>query len=186
MLGLSSMPSHVSGKDGVCLFVAFSYTPMEATVLSCCFGRVWCSMPKVHWNNKSPLSLKKLSDFVDFLQVVICILLDIHLTYKNILFWAGIVRHRLSAYQIVRCFKLKKLKIIWDIKLIFCFCWSYKKYAILSCDSTILLANQFSGVFNFDLFDLLILIQVVHCYIVLIFPTFARYLAPLEYLIWRR
>ena len=53
---------------------------------------------------------KGCSDFVDFLQVVICILLDIHWSYKNMLFWAGIVRHSLSANQIVRCFKLKKLK----------------------------------------------------------------------------
>ena len=50
---------------------------------------------------------KGLSDFVDFLQVVICILLDIHWSYKNMLFWAGIIRHSLSANQIVRCFKLK-------------------------------------------------------------------------------
>ena len=54
---------------------------------------------------------KGLSDFVDFLQVVIfCILLDIHWSYENMLFWAGIVRHSLSANQIVRCFKLKKFK----------------------------------------------------------------------------
>ena len=50
------------------------------------------------------------SDFVDFLQIVICILLDIHRSYKNMLFWAGLFRHSLSANQIVRCFKLKKLK----------------------------------------------------------------------------
>ena len=50
------------------------------------------------------------SDFVDFLQVVIYILVDIHWSYKNMLFWAGIVRHSLSANQIVRCFTLKKLK----------------------------------------------------------------------------
>ena len=49
-------------------------------------------------------------DFVDFLQVVICILLDIHWSYKNMLFWSGIVRHSLLANQIVRCCKLKKLK----------------------------------------------------------------------------
>ena len=49
-------------------------------------------------------------DFFDFLQVVICILLDTHWSYNNMLFWAGIVRHSLSANQIVRCFKLKKLK----------------------------------------------------------------------------
>ena len=49
-------------------------------------------------------------DSVDFLQVVICILLDIHWSYKNMLFWSGIVRHSLLANQIVRCCKLKKLK----------------------------------------------------------------------------
>ena len=53
---------------------------------------------------------KGLSDFVDFLQVVICILLDIHWSYKNMLFWAGIVRHSLSANHIVRWFKIKKLR----------------------------------------------------------------------------
>ena len=53
---------------------------------------------------------KGCSDFVDFLQVVICILLDIHWSYKNMLFWAGIVRYSVSANQIFRCFKLKKLK----------------------------------------------------------------------------
>ena len=64
-----------------------------------------------------------LSDFVDFLHVVISILLGIHWSYQNLLFWAGIARHRLSANQIVRCFKLKKLE-----KLIVCFHRSYKRY----------------------------------------------------------
>ena len=32
----------------------------------------------------------------------------------------------------------------------------------------ILLANHFAGFFNFDLFDLLILIPGIHCYIVLV------------------
>ena len=32
----------------------------------------------------------------------------------------------------------------------------------------ILLANQFAGYFTFNLFDLLILIPAVHCYIVLV------------------
>ena len=32
----------------------------------------------------------------------------------------------------------------------------------------IFLANQFAGVFSFDLFDLLILIPGLHCYIVLV------------------
>ena len=51
-----------------------------------------------------------LSDFADFLHVVICILLDIHWSYQNLLFWAGIVMHRLSVKQIFRCFKLKKVE----------------------------------------------------------------------------
>ena len=45
-----------------------------------------------------------------FLQAVISILLDIHWSYKNMLFWTGIVRYSLSANQIVRCFRLKKPK----------------------------------------------------------------------------
>ena len=53
---------------------------------------------------------KSLNDFVDILHLVICVLLHIHGSYKNMLFWAGIVRHSLSAYHIVRCFKLKKLQ----------------------------------------------------------------------------
>ena len=53
---------------------------------------------------------KVLSDFVSFLHVVIYILLDIHWIYKNMLFRVGIVGHRLSANQIFRCFKRKKLE----------------------------------------------------------------------------
>ena len=49
-------------------------------------------------------------EFVGLLLVVICIVLDIHWNYKNMLFSAGIVRHSHSVNQIVRCFKLTKLK----------------------------------------------------------------------------
>ena len=35
---------------------------------------------------------------------------NIHWSYQNLLFWAGIVWYRLSANQIFRCFKLKKFK----------------------------------------------------------------------------
>ena len=92
-----------------CLFVACSYTFVEATVLSCCFSRVWSGLPKVLWSNKSPISLKMVV-WICWLLVVICIFLDIHWNYKNMLFWAGIVRHSHSVNQIVKCFKLKKLK----------------------------------------------------------------------------
>ena len=43
-----------------------------------------------------------------------------------------------------------------------------QKNAILGYDPKILLANCFAGFFTFDLFDLLILIPVIHCCIVLV------------------
>ena len=66
--------------------------------------------PKFSEITKCQYPWKDLSDFVDFLHVVICILLDIHRTYKNMQFWAGNVRHGLSAIQIARYFKPKKLE----------------------------------------------------------------------------
>ena len=91
------------------LFVVCSYTSVEATVLSCCFSWVWSSMPKVLSTNHQYF-WKGLSDLVDFLQAVIYVLLDIHCSYKNMLFWVGNVRHSFSANQIFKCFKPKKLK----------------------------------------------------------------------------
>ena len=88
---------------------------------------------------------------------------DIRWSYQNLLFWTGIVWHRLSANQIVRCFKLKKLNYmryqvdfllplkVQKISYYFGLCWK------------ILLVNQFAGFFTFDLFDLLILIPLLHC-----------------------
>ena len=49
-----------------CLFVGCSYTFMEATVLSCRFSWVWSGMPKVLWNNKSPISLESAQWFCWF------------------------------------------------------------------------------------------------------------------------
>ena len=92
------------------LFVACSYTSAEP---KCChvvlvgYGR---ACPKFSEARNHQYLSKGLCDFVDFLQVVTCILLDIHWSYKNMPFWAGIVRYSLSANQIVSCFKLKKLK----------------------------------------------------------------------------
>ena len=116
---------------------------------------------------------KELNDFVDFLQVVIfCILLDIHWSCKNMLFWAGIIRHSLSVNQIVRCFKLKKFKkdmgyqvdSLLPLKLeeILCYYGLWIK---------ILLANQFAGFSTVGLFDLLNLILRVHWYTVLVCIT---------------
>ena len=111
-------------------------------------------------------------DFADFLQVVICILLDIHCSYKNVLYWAGIVRHSLSANHIVRCFKLKKLKknmryqaeFLLPLKLEI-----LKKYTILCYDPEKISASQFTGCFTLGLFSLLNLIPGGHCYILLVY-----------------
>ena len=105
-----------------------------------------------------------LMNWADWLNEI-CILrvTDIRWSYQNLLFWTGIVWHRLSANQIVRCFKLKKLNYmryqvdfllplkVQKISYYFGLCWK------------ILLVNQFAGFFTFDLFDLLILIPLLHC-----------------------
>ena len=96
--------------------------------------------------------------------------MDIHWSYQNLLFWACIVWHRLSVNQIVRCFKLKKLKNYMRYQVDFLLPLKLQKisYYFGLCWK-ILLANQFEGFFTFDMFDLLILIPVAHCYIVLVF-----------------
>ena len=86
-----------------CLFVTCSYTSMEATVLSCPFSWVRCSMPNVLWSNKSLIS------FVNFFSgsYLHLVRYSLKLHKYGILGWhsdwAGT-----SANQIVRCFKLKK------------------------------------------------------------------------------
>ena len=90
-----------------CLFVACSYISMCYHVILIGYG---LARPKFSETTDQQYLWIGLSDFVGFLQVVIWILLDIHWSYKNMLFWAGIIRHSLSANQIVRCFKLKKLE----------------------------------------------------------------------------
>ena len=90
-----------------CLFVACSYISMCYHVILIGYG---LACPKFSETTDQQYLWIGLSDFVGFLEVVIWILLDIHRSYKNMLFWAGIIRHSLSANQIVRCFKLKKLE----------------------------------------------------------------------------
>ena len=101
----------------------------------------------------------------------------------------------LSANQIVRCFKLKKLKnymryknymsiwvfeymsiwvyeythIVKNYMSIFGFHWNYKKYhAILGYAAKYSWPINLQDFFTSGLFDLLILIPGVHCYIVLV------------------
>ena len=55
----NKLPISLGKIELFCLFVAFSYTSREATVLSCRFSWVWSGMPKVLCNNESPISLEK-------------------------------------------------------------------------------------------------------------------------------
>ena len=112
---------------------------MEATVLSCHFSWVWPSILKFFWNSNHQYLWKGLTDFVDFLKLVICILLYINWSCKYMLFWADTVRHSLSTNQNVRYFKLKHS-----------------------------LLPQLAGFFTFDLFDLLVLTPEDPSYIVLV------------------
>ena len=53
---------------------------------------------------------KGCSDFVDFLQVVICILLDIHWSYKNVLFWAALSGIASQPFRLSDVLNRKKLE----------------------------------------------------------------------------
>ena len=86
---------------------------------------------------------KGLSDFVDFLHLVICILLDVHWSYKNMLFWVDIISHRLSVNQIVRCFKLKKLGNYMRYQVIFLLLLKLHFVAIISYCFGLCLQNNF-------------------------------------------
>ena len=77
----------------------------------------------------------------------------------------GIVRHRFSANQIVRCFKLKKLENYISYQVDFLLPLKLQKYHVCR------MANQFVEFFIFELFDFLILALEVHCYMVLVFSV---------------
>ena len=142
---------------------------MEAKVLSCCFSWVWSCMPKVLWNNKSPISLERVEWFCRFFASSFLHLVRYTLKLHKyaILGW-----HYQTDSQPIRLsdvLNLKNLKTIWVIKLIFCFHGSYRKYhAFLGYDLKILLASQFAGFLTLDLFDMLIFIPRVYCYVVLV------------------
>ena len=76
---------------------------------------------------------ERLSYFVDFLPVVICILFDIRWSYQNLLFWLALSDIDSEPIRLSDVLNLKKWKTIWGIKLIVCFRWSCKKYAMLAC-----------------------------------------------------
>ena len=94
-----------------------------------------------------------------------CVLrvMDIHWNYQDLLFWAGIVWHRLSVNQIVRYFKLKKIKNYMRCQVDFLLPLKLQNICYFGLCHKIFLANQVAGFFTFDLFDLLILMPEVHC-----------------------
>ena len=111
-----------------------------------------------------------LMNWADWLNDI-CILrvMDIHWSYQNLLFWAGIVWHRISANQIGKSdvSNLKKLKnylryqtdLLLPLKLQKMYYFGlYPK-----CSWPIDLQN-----FTFDLSELLILIPGVHYYVVFV------------------
>ena len=110
-----------------------------------------------------------LMNWADWLNdIFILRVVDIHWSYQNLLFWADIVWYRLSANQIGRYFKLKNLKNYMRYHVDFLLLMKLQKRYYFGLCLKIVLPNQFAGFFTFDLFDLLILIPGVHCYIVLV------------------
>ena len=102
-------------------------------------------------------------------DICILIVMDIHWSRQNLVFWVGIVWHRLSVNQIVRCFKLKKPKNYMRYEVDFLLPLKLQKICYFGLCWKILLAIQFTGFFTFDLFDLLIVIPGVHYYILLVY-----------------
>ena len=108
-----------------CSFVACSYTCMETTVLSCRFIWVWSCMPKVLWNKKSSISLERVEWFCWFFacSYLHFVRYSLKLQKYAILGWylSGIGSQAIRLSDVLN---LNNLKIIWAIKLIFCFDWS--------------------------------------------------------------
>ena len=118
----SGMPGHVQllqkekaaicpeRAELFCLFVACSFTSMKTRVLLCLIiVGYWPACLKFSEATNQQNLWKGSIDFVDFLQLVIWILLDIHWSHKNMTFSTVIVKHKFTPNQIVKCFKLKNL-----------------------------------------------------------------------------
>ena len=155
-----------------CLFVALMSNYTHLWKLQCyhaiLFG--YCpACPKFSEITNRQYLWKAFSDFVDFLHVVICILLDIHWSYKICYFGLALSSINSQPTRFSDVLNLKNSKTMWGTKLIFCYHWSYEKYANLGYGPQKFLADQFAEFFTFDVFNLLILVQRVHCYIVLVF-----------------
>ena len=86
---------------------------------------VLVGMPKVIWSNKSPISLEKIEWFCWFFASSYLHLVRYPLKLQKCAILGCIVRHSLSAIQIVRCFKPKKTWTRYEVSSwLFCFRWS--------------------------------------------------------------
>ena len=94
--------ANISGKGGVIYLLHVVTFPWKWQCYHVALVGYGPAYPKFSKITNCQYPWKGLSGFVDFFHAVIWILSDIHWSYKNRLFWAGIVRHRLSANQIVR------------------------------------------------------------------------------------
>ena len=87
-------------------------------------------------------------------------------------------KHSLSGNQIVRCFNLKNLEHDMRYKVDLLLPLKLEKIFSYGLWPKRLFANQFAGLFTFDLFDLINLIPGGHCYIVvLVSKAFFKYFA---------
>ena len=105
---LQNNSANIFGKSWViCLFVACSYTLMEATVLSCPFSWVWSCMPKVLWNNQSPISVERVEWLSWFFSMQLFSSCWIFIEATKLCYF-GMALSCIGSH-IVRYFKLKKL-----------------------------------------------------------------------------
>ena len=124
---------------------------------------------KILWNSNSPISLERIEWFCWFFGRSSYILLYLTIEAAKICYFglalSGIGPKPIRLPDVLN---LKTSKTIWVIKFISCFHWSKK----ISCYFELWLQNvlgqSICRIFTLDLFDLLILIPVIQCYIVLV------------------
>ena len=106
-------------------------------------------MPGVLQNSKAPKSLERVEWFGWLFACSYQHFVRYSLKLQNMFFWVDIVSIGSQPIRLSNVLCLINLKTMWGVRLVFCFHWSYKTYAILGCDPKILLANQFAECFTF-------------------------------------
>ena len=133
---------NISGKDWTILFICCMQLHIQG---SCIVIRLF-ELGMV-WHAQS--SLERVEWFCWFFACTCLHHVGYPLKLPNLLFWAGIVRHRLSADQIVRCFKLRKLENYMRYQVDFLLPLKLQKICYFGLCCKILFPNQFAGLFYF-------------------------------------